>query len=306
MKKYLKITLILFTIILLDTLQAMLFNRSPLLSYRVDNVDKGLFVNTYYCSKNGKVEISSHFKNTKFNCAPVKIEIGYYDNCDENSGCRETIDLLKNTDTAWDLTFINSDGTYTYDNNSFINFNGVGKNKYTYYKNTKNNELVFEKKGTFFINSNNQIILTPEDDESNKITCVLGEEKDLVAIMNCNNNFGTFSLLKIGKLKLPDLILDTISKTKKIVVKCYQESESSKIKTITDKDKIDEFVSIIKKSNVWTGPVTMPMPIYDIYLYDDRDVIAEITYKPNFEISIREKRYALIDIDEDFFDDIIE
>ena len=50
----------------------------------------------------------------------------------------------------------------------------------------------------------------------------------------------------------------------------------------------------------------MPMPIYDIYLYDDRDVIAEITYKPNFEISIREKRYALIDIDEDFFDDIIE
>ena len=102
------------------------------------------------------------------------------------------------------------------------------------------------------------------------------------------------------------MILDTISKTKKIVVKCYQESESSKIKTITDKDKIDEFVSIIKKSNVWTGPVTMPMPIYDIYLYDDKDVIAEITYKPNFEISIREKRYALIDIDEDFFDDIIE
>lgn len=40
MKKYLKIIIILFTIILLDTLQAMLFNRSPLLSSRVDNIDK--------------------------------------------------------------------------------------------------------------------------------------------------------------------------------------------------------------------------------------------------------------------------
>lgn len=236
----------------------------------------------------------------------VKIETGYYDNCDENSGCKETINLLKNTETAWDLTFINSDGTYTYDNNSFINFNGTGKNKYAYYKNTKNNELVFEKKGTFFINSNNQIILTPEDDEDNKITCVLGEEKDLVAIMNCNNNFGTFSLLKVGTLKLPDLVLDTISKTKKIVIKDYQESENSKIKTITDKDKIDELISIIKKSNVWTGPITMPMPKYDIYLYDDNDVIAEITYKPNFEINIREKRYSLVYIDEDSFDAIIE
>ena len=50
----------------------------------------------------------------------------------------------------------------------------------------------------------------------------------------------------------------------------------------------------------------MPMPKYDIYLYDDNDVIAEITYKPNFEINIREKRYSLIDIDEESFDNIIE
>ncbi len=77
MKKSLKITLIvlgvLIGIIFLDTLQAKIFNNSPLLKMRdnldgvnLDYVDKGLFVNYYHCNNSEKV---TTWKNTKFACS---------------------------------------------------------------------------------------------------------------------------------------------------------------------------------------------------------------------------------------------
>ena len=77
MKKSLKITLIvlgvLIGIIFLDTLQAKIFNNSPLLKMRdnldggsLDYVDKGLFVNYYHCNNSEKV---TAWKNTKFACS---------------------------------------------------------------------------------------------------------------------------------------------------------------------------------------------------------------------------------------------
>ncbi len=77
MKKSLKITLIvlgvLIGIIFLDTLQAKIFNNSPLLKIRdnldgvsLDYVDKGLFVNYYHCNNSEKV---TTWKSTKFACS---------------------------------------------------------------------------------------------------------------------------------------------------------------------------------------------------------------------------------------------
>lgn len=79
MKKFIKIIIsiiiILITIILLDTLQARIFKTSPFISYKVtleDNdswVDKGLIMDTFYCTKDSDiVTISWHFKNTKYTC----------------------------------------------------------------------------------------------------------------------------------------------------------------------------------------------------------------------------------------------
>ena len=73
MKKGLKITLIilgvLVGIITLDTLQAKIFNNSPIIKIRknlkggyVKYIDKGLFVNHYYCSNK---EEKTLFKNVK-------------------------------------------------------------------------------------------------------------------------------------------------------------------------------------------------------------------------------------------------
>ncbi len=77
MKKGLKITFIalgiLASVVALDTLQAKIFNHSPLLKIRdhlneesVNYIDKGLFVNYYHCSNNEQV---TTWKKTKFACS---------------------------------------------------------------------------------------------------------------------------------------------------------------------------------------------------------------------------------------------
>ena len=81
MKKVLKITLIvlgiLVSVVALDTIQAKIFDNSPILKIRKDlkdgyvkYVDKGLFVNHYHCSNN---EDATTWKWTKFTC-PINVE----------------------------------------------------------------------------------------------------------------------------------------------------------------------------------------------------------------------------------------
>ena len=77
MKKGLKITLIVLGVLLgivaLDTLQAKVFDNSPLLKIRenldggtLDYIDKGIFVNHYHCNNNEDV---TTWKGTKFACS---------------------------------------------------------------------------------------------------------------------------------------------------------------------------------------------------------------------------------------------
>ncbi len=75
MKKGLKMTLIFLCVlvgmIILDTIQAKIFNRSPLLKIRENlngenyYIDKGLFVNHYHCNK----ENLTTWKDVKFACS---------------------------------------------------------------------------------------------------------------------------------------------------------------------------------------------------------------------------------------------
>ena len=79
MKKGLKITLIvlgvLIGIVVLDTLQAKIFDNSPLIKIRknfkdgyVQYMDKGILVNHYHCVNN---EEKTTWKGTKYAC-PIK------------------------------------------------------------------------------------------------------------------------------------------------------------------------------------------------------------------------------------------
>lgn len=215
--------------------------------------------------------------------------------CCEGCMCGDTIELLKRTETAWTLSEINNKGEYEYIKNSFINFHGTGKNKFAFFKNDK------EVRGEFTINKNNEIILIPNDDKNNKITCKLGEEKDLIAVMHCDNNFGTFTLQKQGTLELPSIIKDTVSKTKAIKVKGHP--------SITDEKEINAFLSVINNSKVWTGSVTLPSPKYELELFDiNNKSIAKILYNPGhyFNIEINEKSYELTNIDKNSLNTILE
>lgn len=219
--------------------------------------------------------------------------------CCEGCLCGDTIELLKTTETAWKLTKINSKGEYVYSKHSFINFHGTGKDRFAFFENDDAN-TISEVRGEFIININYEIILTP-DNGKDKITCKLGEEKDLIAVMHCDNNFGIFTLQKQGKLELPSIIKDTVSKTKTIKI--------SGRESITDNEEINKFLSIIYNSKVWTGATTLPGPKYTIELLDGRKkTIAKILYNPGnyFDIEINGENYALIDIDEESLNAILE
>ena len=185
---------------------------------------------------------------------------------------------------------------------SFINFNGNGQNKFAFFKNDKNGKQLSKVTGTISITRNADIVLIP-DNSKKEITCKIGEEKNLIAILECDNNFGTFTLQKQGTLELPTIIKDAISKTKKIVI------TGNKNITITDINDINTFISIISNSKVWTGPTTLPSVMYDMELFDsNKKNIGKIAYTPGhyFTVIIDDKSYNLTNFDRESLNAIIE
>ena len=222
--------------------------------------------------------------------------------CCDGCMCGDTLELIKNTESAWTLTTIDSNGNYVYDRHSFINFHGTGKNRFAFFKNDENGNTISEIKGTISITRNADIVLIP-DNSSKEITCRIGEEKDLIAVLECDNNFGTFTLQKQGSIELPSIIKNTIIKTKKIVI------TGNKNKTITDENDINEIINIIINSNRWTGPTTLPSVQYDMELFDNNNKsIAKIEYTPGhyFTVIIDNNSYNLGNIDNELFKSIIE
>ena len=72
----LTIIITILSIILLDTIQAVAFKNSPIISWRVEDVndndsyvDKGILIDTYYCVKDQDIiTVIPTFKNTNYNC----------------------------------------------------------------------------------------------------------------------------------------------------------------------------------------------------------------------------------------------
>jgi hypothetical protein len=80
MNKISKIILIIIIIfigfVIVDTIQARIFNHSPFLSIRYNNladedsyVDRGILIDTYYCVKEKDMaKVEWHFKGNNFTC----------------------------------------------------------------------------------------------------------------------------------------------------------------------------------------------------------------------------------------------
>ncbi len=222
--------------------------------------------------------------------------------CCDSCMCGDTLELIRNTQSAWTLTTIDSDGNYVYDRHSFINFHGTGKNRFVFFKNDEKDSNISEIKGTISVTRNADIVLIP-DNSNIEITCKIGNEKDLIALLECDNNFGTFTLQKHGLIELPNIVKNTVIKTKRMVI------TGNKTRTITDKNSIDTFISIVNNSKVWTGPTTLPSVKYEIKLFDSSNKsIADIKYTPDhyFTIIIENKSYNLTNINKELLNNIIE
>ena len=126
MKKGLKITLIvlgiLAGIIVFDTIQAKVFDNSPLLKTRdyfdgesVYYIDKGIFVNHYHCNSNEKV---TTWKKTKFACSEK-----------ENTNNTEIEkEIMTNLDKIAEVTDMTSSNPFDYTNNDYYkNIVNLGK-----------------------------------------------------------------------------------------------------------------------------------------------------------------------------------
>lgn len=307
MKKSLKITLIvvgvLVGLILLDTVQAIAFNNSPIIRIRktysdVHKVDIGILVETDI--------YDGITQTTYFRWEKHTVPIIDNNSCCKECNCDETIKLIKENETAWTLTELKDNGEYVYNKHSFINFNGTGKNKFAFFKNDEDGNTLSEIKGEFSINKNNEIILVPDGNKNTKITCKIGKEIDLIAVLECDMNFGTFMLQKEGTINLPEEVKNVISKIKAIVVKGNQDNYGEP-KSINE-EELNTFINVLNNTKVWTGAITLPSVQYEIELYDiNNKSIAEIKYTKGhyFVIEVNNKEYPLTNVDEEKLNTIL-
>lgn len=124
MKKDVKIILIvvgvLIGIVILDTLQARILKHSPIISWKEELadddswVDRGIFMDTYYCTREKDIQtISWKFKGNKFTCPIDNIQIKKFVDYD--------FSVTVNSDTKYEkiFAFNYNEVDYYYGNTAF-------------------------------------------------------------------------------------------------------------------------------------------------------------------------------------------
>ncbi len=277
MKKSLKIVLLVLVIIIglivLDTMQAKIFNNSPILKIRenfdggnIDYLDKGIFVNYYKCNNNDKVTV---WKNTKYSCPSI--------NQEEKQ--KQLFQCLENELGAHILT--ENDNLVDLPLNDII---GEEDSRIAYYKGAyaSNNPdnlfvILYPKNGTYEANLMKKFDkyfyekftvyqeyaspLTPTIYIHNKDHNI--DFKEIVDRCMVNNN-------NEGK-NLPNKTLNKLKKTNKIVV--------GSLGTIENKESIDLIIKAFSSSKRISGDIFLcDYYAFEIKLYDDKNKLIDTIY----------------------------
>ena len=152
MKKIIKILLIIFSllfiIILIDTFQARIFKNSPIISIKKELsnsdswIDKGIFIDTYYCVKEKDIiTVSWHFKGSKYVCPIYDVDNNNYQINGISGVSMEIKDGTLTRDGATVIITDTSGKNYTYGKEAKIILEGnYGWNMIGYYVD-ENNKL---------------------------------------------------------------------------------------------------------------------------------------------------------------------
>ena len=142
---FLLISMAIISFVIGDTILAIYFKRSPIISFKVpylsgdSYIDKGIFMDTYYCYKDENITIFHKFKLTKFEC-PV------YKSNKTNKEIKDIRDTSKDIDNFKCSTAIEKfyeDDNYEY----FLECTNSGYIIVTYYNDDKESiKIALEKR----------------------------------------------------------------------------------------------------------------------------------------------------------------
>jgi len=279
MKKNLKIILVvvisLISIILLDTLQAIIFKNSPIISWK-DNlsdadsyVDRGIFIDTYYCTKEQDiVTVSWKFKGSKFTCPidnPYREETDY----SEVYACLENelgAYIMTEKDNASDILLADITdkeeqveyfkGVRANEENMYVIFKGYENYEWEVMKDF---ELYFSKK---FLVYQKYFIM----------------DKGIYIFIHNNSNNVNFDEIinKCNKVinkedgkTINSKTLNSLNKTNKIVIK----SGDIEIGTISNKDSIDDILDVISNSKQSGDAFLCDSNSFNFEMYDNKKLI---------------------------------
>ena len=286
MKKSLKITLIvigvLVGIVVVDTLQAKIFNNSPILKVRENlnggrtaYIDKGVFVNHYYCINK---EEKTLFKGAKYTCPELE------ENKESTNGFdKEFLQCIENELGGYLVT--------EKDNLIEIPLSEIKKDdneKIEYYKGAYASEhpdnmyvIVYPKNGTYESN-----IMKDFDKYFYENFSVYQTSESpfgpTIYIHNANNDVDfkdIFNKCKIssnsndGK-SMPSKTTNKLKDTKKIVIKTNNEE----LGTISNEDTLNKILNTISSSKQYGDAFLCDGHGFDFEMYDKNSKLIDTIY----------------------------
>ena len=284
MKKAFKILFIVLGVFIgilaLDTLQAKLLNRSPLFKVRLnldgggtDYIDKGLFVNHFYCRNH---EEKTLFKNVKYACPltesePEKEYDEEYFNCLESALggylVTEKDDLIEIP-----LSEIKKENTdkILYYKGAYASLHPANRYVLVYPKNGTYEDSITKEIDTYFYNlyGTYQTYMVPSG--------------PILYVHNSNLDVSFSEVLKmctkknssLKETEIPSSISDKLKDTTKIII----QTNGTEIGTLTDVSKIKEIQTAVASSKRYGDACLADNYRFTFLLYDSENHLLDTLY----------------------------
>lgn len=285
MKKGVSFIFIILKVVILvtifDTLQAKIFNNSPILKIRENfnggstyYIDKGLFINHYYCTNNEEITV---WKSTKYACHMEAVKSNFDDDVNEELlQCLESeLDNYIITEND-DLVEIPLSEIKKKDMDKIYYYKGVYASKHP----DNMYVIVYPKNGTYDFN----VMKDFEKYFYEKFFMYQKYEDFSIPTIYIHNSYNNVDFKKIlnkcqnnsdsnAKI-LPSEITSNLKNTKKINIKIGNKE----LGTINDNDKISNILKIISSGKQYGQVFLCDNYAFNFEMYDNDNKLIDTIY----------------------------